>query len=287
VVERRADIAGQSVFWRKERAAMIETILKDREEEGVSSKAPYLSYSRINRYLHCPEQYRLYYIENLRPKVPAASLVFGKIIHQALALLFRSGADPVQHFLEQWKLAGEVELDYGSKESWEKLQTCGKALLEKFMQEELRKLENVRAAEKVFELNITTLDLPLIGVIDLVADLDEKPTVVDFKTAASAYQKHEVALSDQLTAYQLAEPDACQSALCVLVKTKEPRIEWYLSNRTGTHLVEFLNKAQLVSHEISAGHFYKRPGKWCSYCDFLPVCLGDQQKTKETLVQIR
>jgi hypothetical protein len=265
---------------------MIETLLKDREEEGIN-KAPYLSYSRINRYLLCPEQYRLYYLENLRLKVPSASLVFGKIIHQALTLLFRSGADPVLHFLEQWRLVQEEELDYGSKESWEKLQTCGEALLKKFIQEELRKLENVRAAERAFELNITTLELPLVGIIDLVADFQKKPTVVDFKTASTAYQKHEVVLSDQLTAYQLAEPDACQSALCVLVKTKEPKIEWYLSNRTGNHLVEFLEKAQLVSHEISAGHFYKRPGKWCSWCDYLPVCLRDEQKTKETLVQIR
>jgi hypothetical protein len=33
--------------------------------------------------------------------------------------------------------------------------------------------------------------------------------------------------------------------------------------------------------------FYKRPGKWCLYCDYLPVCTGDQKKVKETLVQIR
>ena len=265
---------------------MIELLIKDREE-GVPIKAPYLSYSRINRYLLCPEQYRLYYIENLRLRVPSASLVFGKIIHQALAFLFRSGEDPVEYFIGQWKLLQEEELDYGSKESWEKLLTCGKALLEKFLKEELPRLANVKASEKVFELNITTLDLPFIGVIDLVADLDKKSTVVDFKTAASAYQRHEVVLSDQLTAYQLAEPDARQSALCVFVKTKEPKIEWYLSRRTGNHLVEFLDKANLVSHEISAGHFYKRPGKWCSWCDYLPVCLGDKQKTKETLVQIR
>ena len=260
--------------------------MKEREEV-VSSRGPYLSYSRINRYLLCPEQYRLYYIENLRLKVPSASLVFGQIIHQALAVLFRSGEDPVEHFMGQWTLVKEEELDYGSKESWEKLQACGKALLEKFLEEELPRLANVRASEKVFELNITTLDLPLIGVIDLVADFDKKSTVVDFKTAASAYQRHEVVLSDQLTAYQLAEPDARQSALCVLVKTKEPKIEWYLSARTGDHLVEFLNKAQLVSHEISAGHFFKRPGKWCSWCDYLPVCLGEEHKARETLVQIR
>lgn len=83
----------------------------------------------------------------------------------------------------------------------------------------------------MFELNITTLELPLVGVIDLVADFDKKPTVVDLKTASTAYQKHEVALSDQLTAYPLAEPDASQSAPCLLVKTKEPRIECAATSR--------------------------------------------------------
>jgi len=39
--------------------------------EEALDQAPNLSYSRINRYLTCPEQYRLYYLEKLRPKVCA------------------------------------------------------------------------------------------------------------------------------------------------------------------------------------------------------------------------
>ena len=87
-----------------------------------------------------------------------------------------------------------------------------------------------------FRLRITSLDLPFVGVIDLVADLDGKRTVVDFKTANAAYQEHEAVLSDQLTAYQLAEPEAEQTALCVLVKTKEPKIEWHTAVRSGDEL---------------------------------------------------
>jgi hypothetical protein len=93
-----------------------------------------------------------------------------------------------------------------------------------------------------------------------------------------------VALSDQLTAYQLAVPEAEQAALCVFVKTKEPRIDWYVSRRTGDQLSEFLRKADYVAREISARHFFKRPGDWCAWCDYLPVCLGDERKVRETLV---
>jgi hypothetical protein len=53
-----------------------------------------------------------------------------------------------------------------------------------------------------------------MGVIDLVATLHRKSTVVDFKTSGSAYGNHEAILSDQLSAYQLAEPEA-EQAECV------------------------------------------------------------------------
>ncbi len=79
---------------------------------------------------------------------------------------------------------------------------------------------------------MTALDAPFIGTIDLVAEVKDRPTVVDFKTAGSDYEDHEAALSDQLTAYALAAPEARQVALCVLVKTKEPRIEWHFAKRS-------------------------------------------------------
>jgi len=31
---------------------------------------PFLSFSRIDKYLTCPEKYRLYYVERLRPLIP-------------------------------------------------------------------------------------------------------------------------------------------------------------------------------------------------------------------------
>ena len=69
---------------------MIETVVEEREERISSSHMSHLSYSRINRYLHCPEQYRLYYVENLKLRFPLASLVFGQAVHQALAFFFQN-----------------------------------------------------------------------------------------------------------------------------------------------------------------------------------------------------
>jgi hypothetical protein len=84
-----------------------------------------------------------------------------------------------------------------------------------------------------------------------------------------------------LTAYWLADPEAEGVALCVLVKTKEPRIEWHFAERDGGRLAEYLAKVRLIAGDIAAGKFYKRSGKWCSYYDFLPVCLGDVRKVND------
>ncbi len=132
-------------------------------------------------------------------------------------------------------------------------------LLTKFLTEELPKIGQVRASEKPFELGITDLDSPFVGVIDLDADVNGRKTVTDFKTSGSSFPEHEVKLSGQLTAYQIAEPDAEQMSLCVLVKTKEPKIEWHVSVRNPDDLFDYLSKAGYVAREIHAGRFYQRP----------------------------
>ena len=265
---------------------MLAKLLTEREETAASGRPRYLSHSRINRYLLCPEKYRLYYIERLRPVMPSASLVFGQVIHQSVAALLQKQADPLTYFQDTWGMLEKINLAYKERESWDKLKVCGEGLLKKFVTDELPKIRNVRAVEKPFELAITSLDLPFVGIIDLKADVSGKATVVDFKTAGSAFDPHEVILSDQLSAYNLAEAGVERLALCVLVKTKEPRIEWHFTTRTGHQLTEYIAKAGYVAREISAGRFFKRPGFWCSWCDYLPVCVGDEKKADETLVRV-
>src|SRR5437773_3256867 len=260
--------------------------IEEPEQRLDQGPAPHLSHSRINRYLTCPEQYRLYYVGKLRPRIESAGLVFGVAIHAALADLFRTGEGPVEHFERDWQNLKEVELRYKKRESWDDFNTKGEKLLAKFLAEEAPKIRQARGIERKFELRVTALDAPFVGIIDLVGQVDDRLTVIDFKTAGSDYEDHEAALSDQLTAYALAEPEADQVALCILIKTKEPRIEWHFAKRSADTLAEYLEKVRLVSHDIAAEKFYKRPGKHCGYCDFLPVCLGDKESVRDTLVKI-
>lgn len=265
----------------------MNTLIRAASTDTPETALTHLSYSRISRYLLCPEQYRLYYIEGLRPKVPPGSLEFGKTVHQALAAHFSENRYPVAAFRDLWGAFQGTELRYSYRETWETLHERGQLLLERFLREELPRLGNVEATEKTFELSISNLDVPFVGVIDLVASLDGKRTVIDFKTASSSYDEHEVALSDQLTAYQLAEPMVAQCALCVFVKTKEPRIEWYISRRSNEQFRELLAKAEIVGQDIVAGRFYKRTGKHCAWCDYLPLCMGDRAQVDASLISLK
>jgi PD-(D/E)XK nuclease superfamily protein len=75
------------------------------------------------------------------------------------------------------------------------------------VEEELPRIRSVKAVEKSFKLEISSLNLPLVGVIDLVAEVDDRDKVVDFKTSDKSYSPTDVVLSDQLTTYQLTEPE--------------------------------------------------------------------------------
>lgn len=254
-------------------------------EEG-SLRGPSLSHSKVSRYLHCPEQYRLYYVERLRPRVPAAGLIFGQILHQVLAQFFRTQEEPVESFRMIWTAIQDRELRYGVRESWKQLADAGESLLKRFLAEDLVHLGAIEAIEQGFRLSITSLATPFIGVVDLVAELDGRRTVIDFKTAAKVYAEHEVVLADQLTAYELAHPDADQVALCVFVKTAKPEIHWYTGERKPEEITEYLRKVAVVGQAIADEQFYRRPGWWCGMCDYLPVCLKDAKTITETLIQL-
>ena len=116
--------------------------------------------------------------------------------------------------------------------------------------------------------------------------MDGKRTLIEFKTAASDFEDYEVALLDQVTAYKLAEPEVRQIGVCVLVQTKAPKICWHRTDRTPDQVVEYLEKAETVAGQIERRVFYKRVGKWCRQCEFLPMCTGDERTVRETLVRI-
>ena len=265
---------------------MTTALDSQRFREARCFPRPHLSHSQLNRYLHCPEQYRLYYVENLRLRVPSANLAFGSAIHRAMEGLFRSGLDAASVFEREWATAQDLELSYSRNSTWDSLQHIGRTLLERFQDRHAARISDVVGVEHRFEVGLTGLPQPLVGYVDLVARFEGAPSVIDFKTASPAYRPHEAVLSDQLSLYGLAEPEAEQGVLCILVKTKAPRILWQTAQKDPERQVAYVRKACIAAAGISQRHFYRRPGTWCNWCDYLPCCTGDRAQAEATLIRI-
>jgi len=45
-------------------------------------------------------------------------------------------------------------------------------------------------------------------------------------------------------------------------------------------------KVEIVAQQITNDAFYERVGFWCRQCEFMPLCLGNKRKAKDTLVRI-
>ena len=54
-------------------------------------------------------------------------------------------------------------------------------------------------------------------------------------------------------------------ALCVFVKTKEPRIEGHFAKRGAEDLAQYVAKVRLVSEDIAAGKFYEHEQAYAEY----------------------
>ena len=122
--------------------------IEEPEEVLDRVHTPHFSYSRINRYLTCPEQYRLYYVERLRPRIVAANLLFGALMHVALADFFREGVSPTATFLREWQNLKEIELHYGNRRSWETFEGKGENSLRDFSRRKFRKSRRSTASKR-------------------------------------------------------------------------------------------------------------------------------------------
>lgn len=257
---------------------------------SVITEAPRLSHSKVTRYDSCPRAYQHYYVEGWRPIAKRPPLLFGEAVDRALTALFQRDANPVGVFAEAWDALKDVPVPWGKRHTWEALRDIGHALLVRFMKEERPRFSDVQPECVQRPLSADVAGTPVIGYPDLYAHVDGLRTLVDFKTAQASYDPEEVQLNEQLTAYWwLLEANGVpvdRVAFCVLLKLREPRIEWHFATRSPEEVAEYRDKLALVASDIVRGRFPKKTsscGQWGG-CDYRPLCLGDEVAIRKHLV---
>jgi hypothetical protein len=60
----------------------------------------------------------------------------------------------------------------------------------------------------------------------------------------------------------------------------------HFTTRAGASLArDVMRRTVGLCGDVTA-RFYKRPGFWCAWCDFLPMCLRDERKAAEIFVRL-
>jgi putative RecB family exonuclease len=161
-------------------------------------KQDHLSASDMNDYVECGLLYKLSRIDKFKPESTSDNLLFGSAIHQALAEYQYSrmkntvlGIDELQDLFEWFwkqKVEGNGNIAYSEGKDFDILLKEGKALLKVFYERQEDQGYKVLVIEEAFAFNIDGIDIPIIGITDLVEEDDSGTIIVtDYKTSARAY----------------------------------------------------------------------------------------------------
>jgi len=230
----------------------------------------YLTISMVQEYDHCPRQYFYEYVEGYKPVLPNVNLVFGSIMHEAIAEGLRTGYLSADTFLKRWKAVGDLQ--YSGRDTHKSLEVKGVKLVEKLLEAEVLKLD-VEAIEKAYETELPDGTL-FKGTADLIYKVKGERILLDWKTSGSSFFDCRPHLDDQLTAYSFLS-GVSKVAYGVLLKKKDPEVRFYFSSRKEEDYLDLQVKTMKTASDIERGFFYKNPSPvQCSLCPFCSLCLG-------------
>jgi putative RecB family exonuclease len=138
----------------------------------------------------------------------------------------------------------------------------------------------ILAIEEPFSFNIDGLEVPIIGITDLVEE-DEAGTIIitDWKTSGKSYSRDDVEKNFQLTLYNMGmkangykDREILLRFDC-LIKTKTPKFEQYYTTRTESDERRAAKKILQVWDGIKKEVFIPNDGHWkCGGCAFKVQC---------------
>lgn len=253
-------------------------------------KKPHLSASSINSWIECGLQYKFSRVDKLKPEFITDALIYGSTIHRSIEKVqtnrlfgdLTTVEEAIEYFENHWREAAEdnEEILYRKGTSFTSLLNQGKKLMTIYIESLSETGYEILALEEPFELKLEGLDIPIIGIWDMVEE-DESGTIIitDHKTAARAYSTDEVDNNFQLTVYHMAAKrngysnrDILMKFDC-LIKTRTPKFEQFYTVRSDDSEQRAIKKIKSVWEAIKQEVFIPNDNSWkCTTCSFQEAC---------------
>ena len=253
-------------------------------------KQPHLSASSINDYTECSLLYKLSRIDKKPPEFTADSLAFGSTIHEVIAIYQNhrrentsfTKENMIDCFQYYWssKAKGKDTIRFKGKNTYEALLLQGAGLISLYYDHMVQSPYAVIGVEEAFTFTMEGVDVPIIGIIDLIEE-DESGTIIvsDTKTAKQSFNDEKIDRNFQLTLYHMAlkangyEDREILLKLDTLIKTKQPRFEAYYTTRTEEDEKRAVRKVAAVWEKIQSNIFLPNDTSWkCAGCAYQSYC---------------
>ena len=253
----------------------------------------HISYSQIRSYTICSKRYQHQYILGTEPSHRPVALVLGGTVHKALAAFYSHVNDTGEAILleslsDAYKGFWDAEMDreipvlFDKGADSDQVLDQGIGLLTAF--HEKVQIPKVISIEQPFSVDLAdpasgeVMDIRLVGAFDLVTMEDERPVIIEHKTAARKYTKDQLAYDLQPSVYAYAAHemgmDDPKLVYQILIKTKKPDHMLCNVERSEADIREMLETVCSVLHGIEAGVFFRQRGWACGDCQFAYRCGG-------------
>ena len=257
-------------------------------EDRPNGAWDFISASRLTLWAKCPLAFRIRYVDRVRSPT-TASLFLGQRVHAGLEHWYRhrqlgvtlAADDVVKHIGGTWgEAVTEAEMTFQSTADEQKLQAQSAALVTAYLAQVPADEPKPLAVETRFEVPLVDpltgedLGMPLVGVVDLVLDGEDGPTIIDFKTAARGGDLLEIGHEVQLSCYAYGFRKCTgrtEGGLQIrrLTKTKTPKVDTFsYAARGDAHFRRLFALLRAYLDDLDRGRFVFRPGFGCGMCDY-------------------
>lgn len=236
----------------------------------------------MSRYLRCPRSYRYRYLDGWTERETKASMIFGRCFETALAAYFQ-GDDCTAVLFKEWGAYRDAALEYGNRDSWDKLVHQGVHLLEMFARDGRIRIACPRKNLQLKMFRKLSDNNEFVAYIDAIGKLDGQKVLIDWKTTTSRYAEEPnglLALDPQLVCYSWLS-GIRDVGLVVFVRKRLPEIQYLKAYITDEQRDEFGRLVSETVQKIEAGQFLPHSGirfpmNGCMSCAHLGLCLGTQ-----------